>query len=99
MARKEAFKRLKGGRNELNADLLDNTLLNWAHLLDASAKNRAVRRLSRASVVVAIEETTRRAPSASKAARCGASRCSSVSMSGSTMRTRWRRTISSSAGT
>ena len=41
--RQEAFKRLKGGRNELNADLLDNTLMNWAHLLDASAKNRAAK--------------------------------------------------------
>lgn len=39
--RQEAFKTLKGGRNALNNDLLDNTLMNWAHLLDASAKNRA----------------------------------------------------------
>lgn len=38
--RQEAFKILKGGQNALNADLLDNTLMNWAHLLDAAAKNR-----------------------------------------------------------
>ena len=41
--RQQAFKELKGGKNALNADLLDNTLMNWAHLLDASAKNRAAK--------------------------------------------------------
>jgi len=41
--RQQAFKELKGGKNALNTDLLDNTLLNWAHLLDASAKNRAAK--------------------------------------------------------
>jgi len=41
--RQQAFKQLKGGQNALNADLLDNTLMNWAHLLDASAKNRAAK--------------------------------------------------------
>lgn len=39
--RQQAFKQLKGGKQALNADLMDNTLMNWAHLLDASAKNRA----------------------------------------------------------
>lgn len=41
--RQQAFKELKGGKNALNADLMDNTLMNWAHLLDASAKNRAAK--------------------------------------------------------
>mgnify|MGYP000441013560 CR=1 FL=1 len=41
VVRQSAFKHLKGGTDKLNADLLDNTLMNWAHLLDASAKNRA----------------------------------------------------------
>lgn len=41
--RQQAFKELKGGKSALNADLLDNTLMNWAHLLDASAKNRAAK--------------------------------------------------------
>jgi hypothetical protein len=41
--RQQAFKELKGGKNALNADLLDNTLMNWAHLLDAAAKNRAAK--------------------------------------------------------
>lgn len=38
--RQEAFKKLKGGDEQLN-DLLANTLMNWMHLIDASAKNRA----------------------------------------------------------
>jgi GNAT superfamily N-acetyltransferase len=38
--RQEAFKKLKGGEEQLN-DLMANTLGNWAHLIDASAKNRA----------------------------------------------------------
>jgi hypothetical protein len=38
--RQRAFKRLKGGEQQLH-DLLENTLQNWAHLIDASAKNRA----------------------------------------------------------
>ena len=41
--RQQAFKALKGGKQALNADLLENTLMNWAHLLDASAKNRAAK--------------------------------------------------------
>lgn len=43
VVRQQAFKQLKGGKNALNADLLDNTLMNWAHLLDAAAKNRAAK--------------------------------------------------------
>jgi hypothetical protein len=43
VVRQQAFKQLKGGKDQLNADLLDNTLMNWAHLLDASAKNRAAK--------------------------------------------------------
>jgi N12 class adenine-specific DNA methylase/predicted RNA methylase len=38
--RQEAFKKLKGGEQSLN-DLMSNTLMNWAHLIDAAAKNRA----------------------------------------------------------
>ena len=41
LVRQEAFKRLKGGSQKLNSDLLANTLSNWGHLIDASAKNRA----------------------------------------------------------
>lgn len=36
-----AWKKLKGGREALNQDLLANLMQNWAHLLSASAKNRA----------------------------------------------------------
>lgn len=41
LVRQQAFKALKGGTDKLNSDLLSNTLMNWAHLIDASAKNRA----------------------------------------------------------
>ncbi|MBK7786840.1 MAG: hypothetical protein IPJ57_20375 [Gemmatimonadetes bacterium] len=41
VVRQEAFKHLKGGTDKLNSDLLENTLNNWAHLIDAAAKNRA----------------------------------------------------------
>jgi len=34
-------KKLKGGSEALNQDLLANVLLNWSHVLSASAKNRA----------------------------------------------------------
>lgn len=43
VVRQQAFKHLKGGKEKLNTDLLDNTLMNWAHLLDAAAKNRAAK--------------------------------------------------------
>ena len=41
LVRQKAFERLRGGTDKLKADLLDNVLQNWAHLIDASAKNRA----------------------------------------------------------
>ena len=42
LVRQEAFKRLKGGKDRLN-DLLENTVMNWNHLLSASLKNSAAR--------------------------------------------------------
>lgn len=42
LTRQEAFKRLKGGKDRLN-DLLENTVMNWHHLLSASLKNAAAR--------------------------------------------------------
>ena len=42
LVRQEAFKRLKGGKDRLN-DLLENTVMNWKHLLSASLKNNAAR--------------------------------------------------------
>jgi len=38
-----AWKRLKGGTQKLNEDLLANLLHNWSHLITASARNRAAR--------------------------------------------------------
>lgn len=49
LVRQQAFKKLKGGADKLNSDLLSNTLLNWSHLIEASAKNRA----AKASLVAA----------------------------------------------
>lgn len=43
LVRQKAFERLKGGTDKLNHDLLANTLLNWSHLLNAAAKNRAAK--------------------------------------------------------
>lgn len=40
LSRQEAYKRLKGGKENLN-DLLENTLMNFHHLLSASLKNQA----------------------------------------------------------
>ncbi len=42
LVRQEAFKKLKGGKDRLN-DLLENTVMNWQHLLSASLKNNAAR--------------------------------------------------------
>ena len=62
--RQQAFKHLKGGTDKLNADLLDNTLMNWAHLLDASAKNRAAKATleaaEQAGVAISTTEETAR---------------------------------------
>ena len=40
LVRQKVIQKLKGGQEKLN-DLMSNTLLNWAHLIDAAAKNRA----------------------------------------------------------
>lgn len=41
LVRQKAFERLKGGKDKLKSDMLDSVLQNMAHLIDASAKNRA----------------------------------------------------------
>jgi hypothetical protein len=43
LVRQKAFDKLKGGTEKINSDLMANVLNNWAHLIDASAKNRAAR--------------------------------------------------------
>jgi len=40
LSRQQAYKRLKGGTQNLN-DLLENTMMNFHHLIDASLKNQA----------------------------------------------------------
>ena len=39
--KQHAFKKLEGGTEKLNPDLWDNAFKNWAHMIDASLKNRA----------------------------------------------------------
>lgn len=41
LVRQYAFKKLKGGTDKLNQDLIGNVLMNWSHLISAAAKNRA----------------------------------------------------------
>lgn len=41
LVNQQAFKKLKGGSQQLNADLLENMLMNWSHLYSAAARNRA----------------------------------------------------------
>lgn len=39
--KQSAFKRLTGGAEKLNHDLWENAIGNWAHMIDASLRNRA----------------------------------------------------------
>ncbi|MEG0922639.1 MAG: LPD38 domain-containing protein [Comamonas sp.] len=41
LTNQQAFKKLKGGTQQINADLLQNTLMNWSHIYAAAARNRA----------------------------------------------------------
>nr|MBS3723992.1 hypothetical protein [Delftia sp. PE138] len=41
LVNQQAWKKLKGGTQQLNADLLQNTLMNWSQLYAAAARNRA----------------------------------------------------------
>jgi hypothetical protein len=43
LVNQSAWKKLKGGTDKLNDDLLANLLQNWSHMITASAKNRAAR--------------------------------------------------------
>ena len=43
LVNQSAWKRLKGGTNQLNEDLMGNLLKNWSHLITASANNRAAK--------------------------------------------------------
>ncbi|MGE3927222.1 MAG: LPD38 domain-containing protein [Lautropia sp.] len=41
LTNQQAWRKLKGGSEKLNDDLLGSVMLNWAHVFSASAKNRA----------------------------------------------------------
>lgn len=57
LSRQQAYKKLKGGSQELN-DLLENTLLNFQHLLSSSLKNNAASQAVDNAVKVGIAEQT-----------------------------------------
>jgi len=63
---KEAFKRLKGGKHNLN-DLLENTLINFHHLLSQSLKNVATKQAIDNAKLVGIASPTTEAARAKKA--------------------------------
>lgn len=62
LSRQEAYKRLKGGRDNLN-DLMENTLMNFHHLIAASLKNQAavqaMRNAERLGVAQKVSESKR----------------------------------------
>lgn len=57
LSRQQAYKKLKGGKQKLN-DLLDNTLLNFHHLLQASLKNQAAAQAVQNAEQLGIAEKT-----------------------------------------
>ncbi|WP_027854707.1 LPD38 domain-containing protein [Marinobacterium litorale] len=57
LSRQEAYKRLKGGKQEVN-DLLENTLMNFQHLLSASLKNNAARQALKNAEIVGVATRT-----------------------------------------
>lgn len=52
MVNQYAWKKLKGGTQQLNEDLMANLLHNWSHLITASAKNRAAKATLDAAVSI-----------------------------------------------
>lgn len=56
LVRQYAFKRLRGGKEKLNNDLLHNVLMNWSHLVSSAAKNRAAVATLRAAEEAGIAE-------------------------------------------
>lgn len=58
ITKQQAYKKLKGGKQNLN-DLLENTLLNFHHLIQASMKNQAaVQAMENAEALEIAEKTT-----------------------------------------
>ena len=45
LVNQSAWKKLKGGTDKLNEDLMGNLLKNWSHLITASANNRAAKQI------------------------------------------------------
>lgn len=66
LSRQQAYKKLKGGKQHLN-DLLDNTLLNFHHLIQASLKNQAAAQAMANAEALGIAEKTTEAKRDKKA--------------------------------
>lgn len=66
LSRQQAVKKLKGGKQHLN-DLLDNTLLNFHHLIQASLKNQAAVQAMKNAEKLGIAEKTSEAARDKKA--------------------------------
>jgi len=56
LVNQSAWKKLKGGTEHLNDDLLANLLQNWSHLITASAKNRAAKETLTAAVAAGLAQ-------------------------------------------
>lgn len=57
LSRQQAYKRLKGGKQNLN-DLLENTLLNFHHLIQSALKNQAASQAIENALELGIAEPT-----------------------------------------
>lgn len=68
LTNQQAFKKLKGGTDKLNNDLLQNLLLNWNHLFAASAKNRAALATMKAAADLMVAHKVSAHPSVPKGA-------------------------------
>lgn len=57
LSRQQAYKKLKGGKSNLN-DLLENTLMNYHHLLQVALKNQAAKQAIDNAIELGIAEPT-----------------------------------------
>jgi diguanylate cyclase (GGDEF)-like protein len=56
LVNQSAWKKLKGGTDKLNDDLLANLLQNWSHMITAAAKNRAAKETLDAAAMAGVAQ-------------------------------------------
>lgn len=66
LARQSAYKKLKGGKQQLD-DLLGNAMMNWSHLLSASLNNQAARQAIETAIELGIAKRVRKTHHSKKA--------------------------------